>query len=113
MVHAIQQINKGEEILTSYIGGTCSTRQQRRQALSNWGFDCGCRSCTGPKAAASDERRRQMHDKKQQLALYAAGEEQVPGSPALSDSQAALKVAEELLGLYRSEGITDLSLAEM
>lgn len=112
-VQAIQQINKGEEILTSYIDGTCSTRQQHQQVLSNWDFDCGCRTCTGPKAAASDERRRRMYNMYQQLTLYAAGQKPVPELPVLSDSQAALQVAEGLLELYKSKGITDLNLAEM
>jgi hypothetical protein len=112
-VHAIQQINKGEEILTSYVDGTSSTRQQRQQVLSNWDFDCGCRTCTGPEAAASDASRRRIYDMYQQLAFYAAGQKPAPEFLVLSDSQAALEVAEELLELHKSEGITDLSLAEM
>jgi hypothetical protein len=112
-VHAIQEINKDEEILTSYIDGTWSTRQQRQQVLSNWDFDCGCDTCTGPKAAANDERRHRMHEMYQQMKVYAAGRRPVAESPVLSDSHAVLKVAEELLELYKSEGITDLSLAEM
>lgn len=111
-VHAIQQINKGEEILTSYIDGTCSTRKQRQQILSRWGFECGCKSCTGPKAAASDERRGRMFDMNQQLALY-TDQKQTTGSLVPSNPPAALKVAEDLLELYRTEGITDLSLIIM
>jgi hypothetical protein len=54
-----------------------------------------------------------MYDMNEQLALYAAGQKQVPESPVLNDSQAAVEVAEELLELYKSEDITDLSLAKM
>ena len=112
-VHAIQQINKGEELLTSYIDGTCKTRQQRQKILIDWGFECGCKTCTGPKAAASDERRGRMFDMTQQLAFYAAGQRQTTGSPVPSGPTKALELAKDLLKLYNFEGITDLSLVEM
>jgi hypothetical protein len=112
-VHAVRQINKGEGILTSYIGGTCRKRQQRQLDLDNWDFECGCKCCTGPKAADSERRRKRMFDMDQQLAFYARGMPALPGFPVPRNSQAALKLTEDLLELYRSESITDFSLATL
>jgi hypothetical protein len=112
-VHAVRQINKGEEILTSYIAGTCHTRQQRQVGLNNWGFECGCKCCKGAKAVASEDRRKLMFDMEQQLAFYSEGLPELPGFPVPESSQAALEVAEDLLELYRSECIADFSLATL
>ena len=109
-VHAVRQINKGEEILTSYIAGTCRTREQRHQHLSNWGFECRCKCCVGPRAAESEPRRSRMFDMDQQLAFYDKGI-RMPGFQTPSSPRAALEVCEELLELYRSESITDFSLS--
>ena len=106
-IHASRQINKGEEILTSYIDGACLTREERQKSLGHWGFECGCEICIGPKAAASERRRSRMFALNQRLSNYAwAAESSVPGSP-----QTNLKRCEDLLELYRFEDITNFSLA--
>lgn len=109
-VHAVRQINKGEEIVTSYIAATCRTRQQRQQLLGNWGIECGCKCCIGPRAAESESRRSKMFEMDQQLALYDK-KIRLPGFRTPSSPRAALEVCEELLELYRSESITDFSLS--
>jgi len=106
-VHTTRQINKGDEILTSYIDGTCRTREERRNVLDHWGFECGCECCVGSKAAASERRRSKMSTLKQRLAVYAKKPaSQVPRSP-----RAALRLCEDILELYRFEDITDYNLA--
>lgn len=109
-VHATRQINKGEEILTSYIDSTCNPREDRQRTLSNWNFECGCTCCTGPKAAASERRRNKMHLMKLQLDLYDRTF-QIPGIPRPRSPRAALRLCESLLELYRFEDITDYNLA--
>ncbi len=45
-VRACRQIQKGEEIVTSYISschkGEALFREERREALEDWGFTCQC-----------------------------------------------------------------------
>ena len=111
-VHAVRQIHKGEEILTSYIAGTYLTREKRQQILSKWGFECGCECCTGPRTTGSDRRRGRMFDMDQKLKLYDKSKSiPLPWFRTLSSARAALKVCEDLLELYRLEGITDFSLS--
>ena len=109
-VHAVRQIHKGEEILTSYIAGTYLTREKRQQILSKWGFECCCNCCIGPRAAASDRRRSRMFDMDQKLKLYNKSI-RLPWLRTLSSPRAALRVCEDLLELYMLEGITDFSLS--
>lgn len=112
-IHAVRQINKGEEIVTSYINGSCRTHEQRTNLLRNWGFKCECECCSGPKAAAVEKRRSKMFELDQNLAFYGHGLPPVPGYAIPRTPQAALKVAEELLELLellRSESITDFGL---
>ena len=95
-VHAVRQINKGEEITTSYVDSTCRTRQQRQKELDNWDFVCSCKCCTGPNATASERRRKRMFTMDQELESYASVSS---GSSVPRNAQAALSVAEDLLEL--------------
>lgn len=110
-VHATRKINKGDEILTSYIDGTCYTRDRRQVDLGHWGFECGCECCIGPKVAASERRRSKMSMLKQRLAELQAVNAEMPEPPVPGNPQAAPKLCESLLELYRVEGITDYNLA--
>lgn len=109
-VHAVRQINKGEEILTSYIDSTCRTREERQNLLSRWGFECGCTCCTGSRAAARERRRSRMSILNRRLGFYVQ-DLQIPHFRGLRSPRSALKVCGDLLELYMYEDITDYNLA--
>jgi hypothetical protein len=109
-IHATSQINKGQEILTSYVD-LDRTYEQRKNALLTWGIDCQCRCCAGPKAPASASRRKLIFEADQKLAAYSTGIRFGLGFPVLKNVQEALRVAEGLLLLLREEGINGMNLA--
>jgi len=116
-VHAVRQINKGEELVTSYIHTAWRTKEQRDDHLQEgWDFSCKCKACEGRKAAKSEERRERMFEIDQALALYEKGLRWVPGLSGFKiplSVQQALVLAEEMLDLLREEGIVDLQLAQV
>jgi hypothetical protein len=108
-IHATRQINKGEEITTTYINFN-RTREQRTAELSNWDIICTCKSCAGPTAAASDRRRLRMFEADQKIAAYRQGMQHNLGLSIPRSAHEALEVAEEMLVVLREEGITGFSL---
>ncbi|KAF3277924.1 hypothetical protein TWF970_004802 [Orbilia oligospora] len=59
-VHALRDIEKGEELLTSYID-ICHPTVVRRQILKHWGFRCRCSACDNLDDD-EDYRRKQIED---------------------------------------------------
>ncbi|RVD84859.1 uncharacterized protein DFL_003196 [Arthrobotrys flagrans] len=59
-VHALRDIQKGEELLTSYID-ICHPTVVRRQILKHWGFRCRCEACDSPDDE-EDCRRKRIED---------------------------------------------------
>lgn len=60
MVHAIRNIEEGDEITVAYTGVSGLSRSERQTLISTrWRFECYCECCqlSGPEAKASDERR--------------------------------------------------------
>ncbi|KAL8686652.1 MAG: hypothetical protein Q9218_006958 [Villophora microphyllina] len=101
-IHAARDIAAGEEPLTTYIPGS-RTYDQRKQALSIYGFTCSCKACeisTGH-GKASEERRERLLDIDQALAMH----DRMPMfSPYRTDEQ-ALDAVLEALKLQQEEGI--------
>jgi hypothetical protein len=109
-VHATCRIYKDQEISTTYIN-LRQICEKRNADLSNWGFRCLCKCCSGPKLADSDSRRERIFEAEQKLAACYEGKESdaelsVPNSP-----QEALEVAKELLDTLRLESLADLRYA--
>ncbi|KAK6345843.1 hypothetical protein TWF730_010186 [Orbilia blumenaviensis] len=59
-IHALRDINIGEELLTSYID-ICHPTVVRRQYLKHWGFRCRCSACDSPDDD-EDYRRKRIED---------------------------------------------------
>lgn len=59
-MHALRDIQPGEELLTSYID-ICHPTVVRRQLLKHWGFRCRCSACDSPDDE-EDYRRKRIED---------------------------------------------------
>ncbi|KAK6540512.1 hypothetical protein TWF694_009303 [Orbilia ellipsospora] len=59
-VHALREIQPGEELVTSYID-ICHPTAVRRQILKHWGFRCRCAACDSPDDE-EDHRRKKIED---------------------------------------------------
>jgi hypothetical protein len=110
-VQATREINKNEEILTTYVD-VYKSCEDRNADLSTWGFRCRCRCCrAGPKAAASDIRRKEIFQRGNELAPSAQALISCPGITMEGNFHVPLREAEGLLKLYREEGITGVRLS--
>lgn len=97
-VHAIRDIQPGEEITITYIDNEKDTKT-RLSRLQNWGFQCNCLSCTAHSSLTeeSDRRLYQITDLAQTLDDWTASSSATPA------------VAEMLISLYVQERL-DASL---
>ncbi|KAI6591923.1 hypothetical protein MCOR12_007863 [Pyricularia oryzae] len=66
---AAQDIEAGEEINISYAALGMEFQQRQTQLQNTWGFKCTCAACTAPESsrAVSDQRRRDIRAKRQEL----------------------------------------------
>jgi hypothetical protein len=105
VVHAVRDIQEGEELTLSYLAGGASTERQSR-LKEYFGFDCTCEACSLPAAEleASDTRLKNA----QKLDEAIGDPRRVRHLPerALADCKA-------LLGVYRDEAIFDLRLPRL
>lgn len=111
-VHAIRDIDEGEELVTSYIG-TSRTKEQRQELLKPWDFICCCEVCEGPGAAASESRRQRLYQIHGELSLYLKPEiahTALPGYRLPKTDMEALGLAEEATDLMKQEGLRGLDL---
>jgi hypothetical protein len=105
VVHAVRDIQEGEELTLSYLAGGPS--KERKTSLKEYfGFDCTCEACSLPAAEleASDARLRRA----QELDEAIGDPRRVRHSPerSLADCKA-------LLTIYRDESIFDLRLPRL
>lgn len=113
-VYAVRQINKGEELVTSYMPTAWRTKKQRTEYLQQvWGFSCACKVCVGLNAAHSERRRERMFEIDQALAMFDKGFKRLPGLKIPSTARQALFISEEMLRLLREDAITDYQLAQV
>ncbi|KAK3070322.1 hypothetical protein LTR53_010673 [Teratosphaeriaceae sp. CCFEE 6253] len=113
-VYAIRDIQPGEELCTTYLGGpgVYHIRAQRIETLrTNYGFTCTCPACSDV-TRQSDGRRDLMTNVAYGLQVFQYGDRSpdvpfVPTSPGL-----ALKQAEDLIHLLLDEGIFSVELCK-
>jgi hypothetical protein len=105
VVHAVRDIQEGEELTLSYLAGGASTERQSR-LKEYFGFDCTCEACSLPAAElkASDTRLQRA----QKLDEAIGDPRRVRHLPerALTDCKA-------LLDVYQDEAIFDLRLPRL
>lgn len=111
-IHAIHDLQAGEQIMVSYIDCACRTKKQRRTMLEAWGFSCGCAACTD--SSAEDPRLR-LQKLDQHLAMY--GNLQPSGLIAKlyarfapTNAAEALRDAHELADLLKEQGLEGMDL---
>lgn len=113
-VYAVRQINKGEELVTSYMPTAWRTKKQRTEHLQQgWGFSCACKVCVGSNAAHSERRRERMFEIDQALAMFDKGLKRLPGLKIPLTARQALLISEEMLKLLREDAIIDFQLAQV
>jgi hypothetical protein len=102
--HAVRDIERGEELLISYINGGSRTKRWREPKLDLWGFKCQCAACANDEEGKKrEERRKEMFELDQKLAKQSTyGTEMTP--------MQALKAATKLAGLQMAEGIQNREL---
>jgi len=114
-VYAVRDIQAGEELCTTYLGGqgVYYVRAQRIESLrNNYGFTCACVSCSDM-TGQSDARREFMSALAYGLQVFQYGSQSpdpvqcVPTSPVL-----ALKQAEDLIYMLIEEGILSIELCK-
>ena len=112
-VHAVRDILPNEELLTNYLGSEAtyqSASKRMAYCLQAYGFICRCPACAD-QTGASDSRRELM-------ALYKSGlhhfntKDLVPHSFIPANPAAALKQAEDIVGVMLTEGIVNMDLCK-
>lgn len=107
-VHAVRDIEVGEQIFTCYADSFCRDFEQRQAFLKHWSFSCACSACSD--RATTDPVRKRMLYLDQELAMY--------NSPfrALLDSggktSTALDNAKRLANLLVSQGMGGMELCK-
>lgn len=94
-VHASRDIAPGEELTLGYINPLMPRAERLAKLKRNWGFDCGCASCTRERARAdeSDARIAQIERLKGELRDWGR------------ESRASPEMAELLVALYDMEDL--------
>ncbi|KAK5132411.1 hypothetical protein LTR08_009094 [Meristemomyces frigidus] len=110
-VHAVRDIQNGEELVTTYLGGPGNyfvSHQRLEMLQESYGFACTCHACSDT-TGQSDHRRHMLAGlawgMQQYLEGLSQGEPAVPASP-----ESALYQAEAMIHLLREEGLQSMEL---
>lgn len=97
VVHAIRDIPKGQEILTTYTNTKRRRSDRQAHLRAHYYFDCACSVCSLPKeeSAASDRRLGQMADAYSMFSLW--GSDNIKGTEAI-------KTAKKIWSIGETEG---------
>ncbi|PSK57777.1 Vacuolar protein sorting-associated protein 17 [Elsinoe australis] len=102
-IHALRDIEAGEEVCTSYIDVVHPMRERRR-ILRHWGFKCACGECRHP-GAAGEHRRKRLEE----MTAKMRKEEQRRAMMNWDrwDYARSLGVLEEMVALMGEEGLDE------
>ncbi|CAE6456354.1 unnamed protein product [Rhizoctonia solani] len=97
VVHAIRDIPKGQEILTTYTNTKRRRSERQAHLRAGYHFDCACSVCALPKdeSAASDRRLAQMADTYSMFSMW--GSDSIKGADAI-------KLAKRIWSTGETEG---------
>ncbi|KAJ1307421.1 hypothetical protein OPQ81_001523 [Rhizoctonia solani] len=97
VVHAIKDIPKGQEILTTYMNTKRRRSERQAHLRAVYHFDCACSVCALPKeeSAASDRRLAQMTDAYSMFSMW--------GSAGIKGAE-AIKIAKRIWAIGETEG---------
>ncbi|KAK5165512.1 uncharacterized protein LTR77_009041 [Saxophila tyrrhenica] len=120
-VHAIRDIEAGEEILTTYIDSS-QFFAGRDEDLKKYGFECACAFCqshepsllgpTTSDATKRDLRRAKINVVKRSLYAFEGEHARADGICAPRSPSEALDRAQDLIKLLREEGLLGMDLAQ-
>lgn len=104
-VHAVREIDKGEELTISYLPEHGATRQSRQERLEDvYGFKCDCPVCDSNSMLSqqSDIRRKKMHE---QIARFAESGE--------TNIEQEHRMTEDFIRVLEDDGIVGREVSSM
>ncbi|KAI0429371.1 hypothetical protein F5Y09DRAFT_356955 [Xylaria sp. FL1042] len=111
-LHAIRDIQAGEEITADYYGGIADSHEQFRLILlSKWIFECSCEACTNP---AYYPERQHMYYLNKRLKIYRTQNEEGSSAPGRSlmprNHPEAIQDLEDLIESLKRQGMESSAL---
>ncbi|RFU77846.1 set domain-containing 5 [Trichoderma arundinaceum] len=102
-IHAVRDIEEGEEITISYLGATSDYAERQAFLKRTFFFDCGCELCSLPPAqrAESDLRLRKIQFIDNTIASL---------GDSMSEYKDALHLVNAMFRLFKEEGVWDASI---
>lgn len=103
-IHALRDIEVGQEITISYLTSTSEYTERQRFLKERFKFECKCELCSLPQAQRkrSDTRLRKLQAIDNSIGAYFWGD---------IEPEVALKLLHTMFGLFDEEGIWDGSIA--
>ncbi|KAI0815432.1 hypothetical protein GGR55DRAFT_675050 [Xylaria sp. FL0064] len=109
-LHAMRDIQPGEELTADYIRGGLIAKQERAERLSNWGFTCTCRGCTDPDLESTRRRAIWLSEKVNRFSTWRNGFVVDMGLPMPRGNAGARQEVGELILLLKGLGLEDWEL---
>jgi SET domain len=103
-IHALRDIEAGQEITISYLASTSEYAERQRFLKEKFKFECKCELCSLPRAQRkhSDTRLRKLQAIDKSIGAFFWGE---------LEPEMALQLLHTMFGLFDEEGIWDASIA--
>ncbi|CAG8973125.1 hypothetical protein HYALB_00007602 [Hymenoscyphus albidus] len=105
-VHALRDIEKGEEITIYYLGSDRSRKERQEALRAKFKFDCTCRLCSLPIAQSQESDRRFEEIARLERLIGAGGI-----SAIVSTALRTLRYVDQMVTLYDEQGLGDAGLA--
>jgi hypothetical protein len=103
-IHALRDIEEGQEITISYLASTSEYAERQRFLREKFKFDCKCTLCSLPRSQRkhSDTRLRKLQDLNRSIGAFFWGD---------LEPEEALHLVHMMFGLFDEEGIWDAGIA--